>query len=789
MIALKKRCSSLIFLSLFSIAAAITPASTVAAKKTGSRIAHLEFRDITVSDALKVLSQQSNLNIVASQDAAKIHIAMYFQDIQPLDVIDAIAKTYNLWYKYDEQTNIIRIYTVKEYRMEQVEFKQEETQVFTLKNAKNALDLADTISNLYGDRVVLSFGQNQQELMNDLRQRFQRFDLIDSRTRLSTNFGSGNSSSGNNGNQNNSNSNNGNNNNANSSGSNNSGNFNTGSNNNSQRRQNLQPSSVDEGIDNLSQSLKKNNSQENLLAGESRAMDSAIIHQSPIYVSVIKHQNKVLVRTRDKEAMADIKKLYQKLNNESAMMLMEVKILSLDLGDDFNSLFDLKIKSGDTNVRSGQKSLTDIATDTLAAASGAFNPALLATVVSQNFEARLQLLEKENRVTELATPVLMTTNQEVSRVFIGEERPITTGFTGSTTNTTATTTGNNAIINTQIIAETETRSLGTTLLLTPNINADRTVSINVLIEQSGLSPQQATIPVPLGNEFHYADVDVVQAKTFSGTVVAKDNSAIAVGGLISEKASNRENKVPILGDIPGLGFFFREEAQARGRQELVVIIKPHIIATPSEASEVNQQFMEKNSIHPNAEDADSLDVYTNPTGEHKDYHLEKPFKEYPGQDAFDKYHNRDGAQSVHKVSVPVNPDAEATYARQIYVRLTRYAADAVRLPAAERKLDPKIQTATLPQQFMQVDLLYDPRIKALPVASWHQGGIYVTALELHNTTDESVKVDYQHLKGRWLAATIENDTLKRQNSAGKSHITHLYLVSSQPFDEIVKTAP
>jgi general secretion pathway protein D len=111
------------------------------------------------------------------------------------------------------------------------------------------------------------------------------------------------------------------------------------------------------------------------------------------------------------------------------------------------------------------------------------------------------------------------------------------------------------------------------------------------------------------------------------------------------------------------------------------------------------------------------------------------------------------------------------------------------LPISERKLDPKIQTATLPQQFSQVDLLYDSRIRALPVAAWHQGGIYVTALELHNIAHETVKVDYRRLKGRFLAATIENDTLTQQSGSSKSHVTHLYLVSSQPFNEIIKTAP
>jgi general secretion pathway protein D len=772
----------LLFFFVFGLCLPSLPAHAI--RKEQAKIVQLDFRDISVSDALKVLSQQSNLNFIASQEAAKVHVTMYLKDIAPLDVIDAIAKTYNLWYKHDEQTHVVRIYTVKEYRSEQVEFKQEETETFTLKNAKNALDLADTILNLYGGRVRLSYGQNQNELIKDLQNRFARFDLLDQRTRVNTNLSSGSSSNsgGNSGNNSGS----SNNNSSRSTGSNTSSNNNSNgstSNTNSNTNTNSQTaanqnSAINEGFDRFAKALSGNKEQEGLLAGESGAMDSAITHQSPIYVSVIKHQNRVLVRTRDGEAMSEIKKLYQKLNTESSMMLMEVKILSLDLGDDFNSLFDFKLKSNNATVNSGQKDITTAVTDSIQSASSLFNPALLATVVSSNFEARLQLLEKENRVTELATPILMTTNQEVSRVFIGEERPITTGFTGSSS-TTATATGNTAIVNTQVIAETETRSLGTTLLLTPNINADRTVSINILIEQSGLSPQQAAIPLPLGNTLSTANVDVVQAKTFSGTVVAKDGAAIAVGGLISEAAGNKQNKVPVLGDIPGLGFFFRDEMQNRSRQELVVIIKPHIIATPSEASEINQKFMQQNSIHPNAEQTNNMDVYSNPNKQHKGYILEQPFKEYPKQDMFDKYKNSDASQRNIK---PVT-DAQVPVAQQIYVKLTRYASEAMHLKPQERKLDPKIQSTPL-KQFIPVDLLPDSRIKALPIAGWKQGGIYVTVLELHNAANERVTVDYRHLKGHWLAATIENETLNGQQEAA-NNTTYLYLVSSQPFEEIL----
>ncbi len=357
-------------------------------------------------------------------------------------------------------------------------------------------------------------------------------------------------------------------------------------------------------------------------------------------MGVIRPQNRVIVRTRDLDAMNEIKKIAKRLDVQSSMLLMEVKVLSIDLSDGYDSLFDFRIKSGDFKV----SSFGGIGENLITNAGAAFSPALLATVVSNNFEARLQLLEKENRVTQLATPLLLTSNQEVSRFFVGEEIPILTDYTAGTTTTGA---GNiNQATIQQPTPEYTQYRVGKTLLLTPNINADNTVSIQILVEQSSVNKNGATILVPETSSGLFGgntttklvdqQIDTVQERTFSGSVIAKDSTSVAVGGLIEEGAANQEKKTPFLGDIPLLGFFFREEAQARSRTELVIIIKPHIITSPAEAQVVSQKFMKQNSIHPNAEGGE-LDVYSNPDKQHKGYKLDQPFKQYNNQDSLDRY--------------------------------------------------------------------------------------------------------------------------------------------------------
>jgi general secretion pathway protein D len=741
------------------------------------KISQLEFRDISVSDALRILSEQSGLNVVASKAAAKVKMTMYLRDIEPMAVLEAIAKTYNLWYQKDPASGVVRIYTVDEFRLGKVDYKNEQTKIYTFKHERNALDFAYIIQDLYGfDRVRLSPGADESEIIDDLSDRLERYNLIAKNT---MNLGGGSSSdfgvsAGS------------------SSGSSNQGNRSGGSqgNRSGNNRQNsrfggnnrsgssTQTIDTNDIVD--SSKLLPKSEVEGLFAGgydnSAQSMSRLIERLSPIYVTRIKRQNRVLVRTRDRKVIREINRLYKQINTELATVLMEVKLLQIDLSDGYDSLFDFQIKSNKTTITKGQ-SATSALNQSLEAAAATFNPALLATYVSDKFQARLQLLEKEGRVTEVATPILLTANQEVSRVFIGDERPIVNGYKESTASTPNN--GNSNIINqTIIVPQTEVRNLGTTLLLTPNINQDKSVSLRILIEQSTLSPTKATIPVQVAGSLIDANIDVVQTKTFSGTIIARHGAAIAVGGLIEDKASDVENKVPVLGDIPGLGFFFREEAKLRKRTELVVIIRPYITTNPIETAKFSQQYIRDHSLHPIAHDIDEMGIYSNRGKQHKSYRLEKPFKEYNLQDQFEeksRKSQRINLNSGHSNNSAVNK-------QKTYLELTEFAARAIRQSPEKRKPHPQIKAVSL-KGIAPLDLLYDARIKTIPVASWRKGGVHVTAIAVYNLSDSPLTVDYKHLKGRWLASTIEKSRLKSLGAMGDS--TYLYLISAGPYRDIV----
>lgn len=764
----------------------------------GNIISELDFQDITVGDALRILAKQSDLNFISSKDAAKVEMTLFLRDIKPMEVLDAMAKTYNLWYQQDKKSNVIRIYTVKEFRLGKVDYRNERTEIFTFKHRRTSLDFAYMVRDLFGyQRVVLSQGADENEIINDLNDRMERFDIIARNTfnqssggdnsgfGLNNSGGGNNGQNGNNQNGNNQNSNNRNGNNQN--GGNSQNNFGGNNQNNRQGRQMRLQRNQALDITNMLPEGELGamlSGSHNLSAG---VMDLLIEHISPIYVTLIRRQNRVLIRTRDKDAMKDIQGLFKQLDIEMATLLLEVKVLELDLNDGYESSFEFNFKSGNAQVTkaNNESFLNSVSDVTDLVRTGLGDPSMVAAIVSKNFDARLKLLEDEGRVTALATPMLTTTNQEVSRIFIGEERPITTSISVECPNLASVTSGTGIIGTpaTQSVCvqdpQTDIRSIGKTLLLTPNINANGTVDIRILVEDSSVCAGCGTIPAQSsGGEIVNYNVDTVNTQTFSGNIIAENTQMIAVGGLINERSVDVEKKVPILGDIPYLGFFFSDTQKRRKRTEMVILIRPYVMNNNQDTPDVNQSWLQGNSIHPSADKLNHLDIYKNADHLDKGYELQPDYKVYRGQDRFDGFHE----QGVGAIAPKVVEPAQVSNKQKVYTQLTEYAAQAVRLPASERKIVAGIQAVSLARQ--RADILYDTRLTAVSAASWRRGGVYVTAIEVRNLSNETVAIDYRHIKGNWLASSIEQEKVAPRKVSGDT--TYLYLISSMPFEEALE---
>lgn len=556
-----------------------------------SVIEMLDLRESTLRDALRLISESSNVNIVPSREAGETKVSCYLNAVTVRQAVETIAKTNGLWYRIDDESGIVRVMTGEEFERDLVSFREERTRVFTLL-FPNAFEIALALRNLFGDRVSLALDRQMQfEEYRELLQRFQRFDILDRRgqslgilngqggSNRGSQYGQGNVGYGAGG--------------LNSGynlgyGGGFNGNYNLGTSSPSSRSQLPYNASSGEPLtpDQIQQL-------QGALGEEPRGeIDPTLLEKlrgkpPSIYVTILRRNNLIAVRSSDDVALEEIERIVRRLDVPTPQVLLEVKVLELDLADDFVSVFDA---SGAGANASGQFTTGDIA-----GGSGLVDPGtFLYQYVNDTFQARIQFLQRKNRVVALASPTLLVANNEVARLFIGEERPIVRNISSQTTvNQNSTTTSPNNTI--------ELRPVGTTLLLTPNINADRTVSLRVLQESSDVRKGAAVIPVVTGDgQVVSQPIDVVAARSVSGTVVAKDGLTLALGGLVQESIGDVIEGIPGLMDLPLVGIFFRREQKIRQRRELVVLIRPFVLFTPVEGQQISQELADRLLIHPSA---------------------------------------------------------------------------------------------------------------------------------------------------------------------------------------------
>src|SRR6056297_1304800 len=150
----------------------------------------VEFRQIPLREAVRLLSELSGLNLAASIEARDVEVSLFLRNVTPRDALTTLTRTHGLFFREDEQTGIITIYTNDELQENLQSFRDEETRVFTMLYP-NATDAALAIQSLYGTRVLVNFGDTGQLVLQDLAQRFSRFDLVDGRSQGLGLFGGG----------------------------------------------------------------------------------------------------------------------------------------------------------------------------------------------------------------------------------------------------------------------------------------------------------------------------------------------------------------------------------------------------------------------------------------------------------------------------------------------------------------------------------------------------------------------------------------------------------------------
>ena len=181
-----------------------------------------------------------------------------------------------------------------------------------------------------------------------------------------------------------------------------------------------------------------------------------------------------------------------------------------------------------------------------------------------SWAALLSALASDTATNIVATPTLVTLDNEEATISVGSEVPFLTGQYSSTAGTAGT------LNPFQTISR---NPVGTTLTITPQINEGSGVKLVITQETSSLSPAVE------------GAVDLVtDQRNITTTVFVDDGNILVLGGLIDDQLREVERRVPVLGRIPGVGALFRSQSTELDKTNLMVFIRPTILRDSVQAA-------------------------------------------------------------------------------------------------------------------------------------------------------------------------------------------------------------
>lgn len=228
----------------------------------------------------------------------------------------------------------------------------------------------------------------------------------------------------------------------------------------------------------------------------------------------------------------------------------------------------------DTTVING----TTVTTTTGSAASDQLTQAAVSSVLGANggiagfatnigkngiLGAIVNAVQQDNKSNILSTPSIVTLDNKEAKFLVGQEIPVTTGEQ----------LGNNFD---NAFRTVQRQNVGIQLEVKPQINAGGTIKLYIRQEVSSIAGPVSGRSSDL----------ILNKREIQTTLTVDDGQIAALGGLLDDNERRTIEKIPLLGDIPGLGQLFRSKAKSREKTNLMVFIRPTILRSAADAQEL-----------------------------------------------------------------------------------------------------------------------------------------------------------------------------------------------------------
>ncbi|MCX8027917.1 MAG: type II secretion system secretin GspD [Thermodesulfovibrionales bacterium] len=181
----------------------------------------------------------------------------------------------------------------------------------------------------------------------------------------------------------------------------------------------------------------------------------------------------------------------------------------------------------------------------------------VSTITAPGIAALFSLDEFKGAVNVLSTPQILTADNKEAEIVVGKNVPFISRRESDPTRTLS------------VFSSIERKDVGITLKITPQITEGDYVKLDIYQEISSVIPESQDVVISVG--------PTTTKRATKTSVVAKDSKTIVIGGLMQDREEESVRKVPLLGDIPLLGWAFKSKTINTEKTNLLVFITPHII--------------------------------------------------------------------------------------------------------------------------------------------------------------------------------------------------------------------
>ncbi|HEX4795115.1 MAG TPA: secretin N-terminal domain-containing protein, partial [Humisphaera sp.] len=200
-------------------------------------------------------------------------------------------------------------------------------------------------------------------------------------------------------------------------------------------------------------------------------------------------------------------------------------------------------------------------------------------IMESNLNATLHALATQDRLDVLSRPYILASDNQLADIFIGSNVPFVTS-------SQVTDSG-------QLINTIQNRDIGLDLSVTPHINPDGLVILDVDEEVQQLTAQT----VPISNT---TSAPVISKRSAQSRIGVMNNQTVVIGGLMEDRKTETISKIPLLGDIPGVGFLFRRTQTSKTKTELLIFLTPHVAQQPEILQKMSDDELRGTKLTPNA---------------------------------------------------------------------------------------------------------------------------------------------------------------------------------------------